>query len=208
MLVFHPPEEIHTECIEGAEVHSFNIEVASTWLTRAVGDSSSCEAFEVGGGRLVGIALRIFDEYRRPDSSSPLIIEGLTLELLGYCDREARTGSRAPRWLMRIREVLAEDCTKPFTLAELANVAGVNSGYLAMTFRRHFHCTIGEYARRQRIDWACRQLHGTDKSLAEVALSTGFFDQSHFTRVFKREMSLTPAEYRKLARSDAFPAKK
>jgi AraC family transcriptional regulator len=153
----------------------------------------------------VGLAVRLLDEFERPDASSPLIIEGLTLELLGFyarcarCAREARGGPAAPRWLLRVRDLLIENCISNFTMANLAAEAGVHPNYLAGVFRRYFGCTVGDYVRGQRVSLACRHLANTDAPLASVALMTGFADQSHFTRAFKRQVGLTPAAYRKAA---------
>jgi AraC-like DNA-binding protein len=48
-----------------------------------------------------------------------------------------------------------------------------------------------------RVRRACDRLRARDATLADVALETGFVDQSHFTRVFKRVMGTTPAAYRR-----------
>jgi AraC family transcriptional regulator len=121
------------------------------------------------------------------------------LELLGLCDRDARGEPAVPRWLRRVWDLLTERCTEALTLADLAAEARVHPGYLTCAFRRHFGCTVGEYLRRQRVTLACRHLAGSDTPLADVALLTGFADQSHFTRTFKRQLGLTPAAYRKMA---------
>jgi AraC family transcriptional regulator len=198
MLAFHPPEEVHTEHIDGEEVRSFNIELAPSWLRGVAGVAAVDQPFDARGGALVALAARLLDEFEHPDESTPLIIEGLTLELLGLCAREVRGGPAVPPWLRRVRDQLEERCPNAFTLAGLAAEAGVHPGYLAGAFRRHFGCTVGEYLRRQRVALACRHLTGSDTSLAEIALLAGFADQSHFTRTFKRQIGLTPAAYRKL----------
>jgi AraC family transcriptional regulator len=199
MLAFHPAEEVHAEKFDGEEVRSFNIEVTPSWLQVVAGAAPPDEPFDTRGGPLVGLAVRLLDEFDHPDSSSPLIIAGLTLELLGLCARAARGGPAAPRWLLRVRDFLTENCTQAFSLADLAAEAGgVHPGYLAGAFRRHFGSTVGAYVRRQRIALACRHLTSSGAPLAEVALLAGFADQSHFTRTFRRETGLTPAAYRKL----------
>lgn len=198
MLAFHPPEEVHSECFDHDDVRSFNIELTPFWLQRLAGRVMLDQPFDCRGGRLVGLAVRLLDEFDHSDASSPLIIEGLALELLGLCDREARGVSGAPYWLSRVRELLTERCTAPSTLTELAAEARVSPSHLANAFRRHFGCTVGAYARTQRIALACRELTDSNRPLVEIALLTGFADQSHFSRVFKRERGLTPAAYRKL----------
>jgi AraC family transcriptional regulator len=155
------------------------------------------QPFECNAGPAVGLAVRILDEFEHFDASSSLIVEGMMLELLGVCDRQARGNAAPPRWLRSVSDLLREHCTDPWSLADVAAEAGVHPGYLACVFRRHFGCTIGEFIRRQRISLACRALAEGDTPLADVALLAGFADQSHFTRTFKRQLGLTPAAYRK-----------
>jgi AraC family transcriptional regulator len=198
-LAFHPPEEIHAEHFDNTEVRSFNVEITPSWLRGVAGTALLGRPFDSRGGSPVGLAMRLFDEFEHPDASSPLLVEGLTLELLGLCAREARTSSTAPRWLLQVRDRLTEDCTGTFTLTGLAAQAGMHPRYLATAFRRHFGCSVGAHVRRRRVELACRQLTDSDAPLVEIALQTGFADQSHFTRTFKRQTGLTPAAYRKMS---------
>jgi AraC family transcriptional regulator len=199
MLAFHPPEEVHAEQFGGEEVRSFNIEFAPSWLKDINDVAQVYRPFDTKDGSLVNLMMRLFGEFERPDVSSSLIIEGLTLELLGLCAREKCESPVIPYWLRRVRDRLTEQCTSNFTLTNLAAEAGVKPGYLASVFRRYFGCTVGEYVRRERVGLACRQLTDSHCTLAAVALQTGFADQSHFTRIFKRHIGLTPATFRKLA---------
>ncbi len=82
------------------------------------------------------------------------------------------------------------------SLAAVAELADVHPVSLARAFRRTYHCTVGDYVRRLRIELACQKLTGSDASLVEIALSAGFSEQSHFSRTFKRLTGLTPSEYR------------
>lgn len=198
MIAFHPRGEVHAQHFDGEEVRSFNIEIRPSWLRSVAGTAPVDHAFESRHGHFVGLTVRLLDEFERPDASSVLIVEGLTLELLGLCAREARSVPAAPRWLLRVRDLVTERYSTGFTLTDLAAEAGVHPGYLAAAFRRHFRCTVGEYVRRRRIAQACRQLSSSDAPLASVALLAGFADQSHFTRTFKRQTGITPAAYRKM----------
>jgi len=73
--------------------------------------------------------------------------------------------------------------------------------HLMRSFRRHFRCSMGEYVRRRRIREAQRLLADDDTPLARIALQAGFYDQSHFTRTFKRLTRMTPSEYRRVLAS-------
>jgi len=70
--------------------------------------------------------------------------------------------------------------------------------HLSRIFRRCNGEGIGEYVHRLRIRSACEQMLTPRKSLAEISLETGFADQSHFTRVFRRITGMSPGAFRKL----------
>src|SRR5207245_7067510 len=132
------------------------------------------------------------------DAASPRAIEGLALEILAEATRRATPpSSRQPPWLEQACNLLRDRFRDNVSLTALASVVGVHPVYLASTFRRHYHCTIGEFLRRLRIEFACRQMAATNTPLAEIAGAAGFADQSHFCRTFKRQTGLTPAAYRK-----------
>jgi len=78
---------------------------------------------------------------------------------------------------------------------------GIHPVHLAREFRRHYQCTIGEYVRRLKVEYACLQISVSEASLHQIALAAGFFDQSHFARTFKQIMGVTPGNYRRFYRS-------
>ena len=204
MLAFHPPEEIHTEHVDGEEVWSFNIEITPSWARSFPGAAVRLEQpFDCQSGVPLYVSHRLFDEFKHFDASSPLIVEGLTLELLGVCDRVGRNDRSAPPWLCRVSDLLRERFAASWRLADVAAEAGVHPGHLASAFRRHFGCTVGEFVRRQRVSQACRDLARGERSLSDIAADAGFSDQSHFTRIFKRQLGLTPAAYRQLTAQTA-----
>jgi AraC family transcriptional regulator len=89
----------------------------------------------------------------------------------------------------------AERCARA-TLDDLSAAAGVHPVHLSRVFRRFQREGIGEYARRLRIRTACRYLFERELPLTEISLLTGFADQSHFTREFRRVAGLTPHAFR------------
>jgi AraC family transcriptional regulator len=93
-----------------------------------------------------------------------------------------------------------DNFTTVFSLQEVADVAGVHSAHLSRVFRQKMGCTVGEYVRRLRFEFACQQVLSTEKPLCEVAYEAGFADQSHFHRVFLGHVGITPFNYRKLHR--------
>ena len=126
----------------------------------------------------------------------------MVLELLAECWRSRIEAplTHPPRWLDRVGELLRDRFAENLSLAEIAAAVRISADHLARSFRRCHGCTLGEYVRRLRVEFACRQLAATELPLAQVALDAGFTDQSHLTKIFKRHMGVTPAAFRNLHR--------
>ncbi|HVY71032.1 MAG TPA: AraC family transcriptional regulator, partial [Verrucomicrobiae bacterium] len=84
----------------------------------------------------------------------------------------------------------------PVTNRQLASVAKMSLRAFERQFLANFHLTPQKYLRKFRLRLASRALIHTSEPLAEVALNSGFADQSHFTREFRRQFGRTPREYR------------
>ena len=150
------------------------------------------------------IAGRIYNEFQIQDSASMIAIEGLVLELLAQCLRmeqeKIRSGRKKPQWLSRIKELIHERYVENLSLGRIASIIGVHPAHLARKFRMEFGLTVGQYIRKLRIQRAIRELAFTDKSVMQIALDSGFYDQSHFTHNFKKQTGQTPAEVRRFHR--------
>ena len=198
-LLFHPPGELHAEHFHDSGGHSFIIEIEPLWLERVRGQRALPEASAgFKGGILELLSRRLYKEFVQVDDVSDLIIEGLMLEIMGEATRRCSlTGDKcAPRWLEQAKELLHSDFAKPLMLADIAQAVGVHPVHLAQTFHRFYRCTVGDYVRRLRIEYACHELASSESPIVDIALSAGFCDQSHFTRTFKRLTGLVPSQYR------------
>ena len=198
-LVFHPPGEDHAVEFHQECVRIFRVQIKPPFLERVRGCTTildSPSAFD--GGTTSQLATRLYHESQVRDAVAPLAIEALILEVLTAAARqlEAKTDLRLPQWLARVRDLLHEHYQDDWTLSDVATMVSIHPVYLARAFRQHFHCSVGEYVRRLRIERACQRMMQTESSLVEIAHAVGFYDQSHFTRTFKRLIGLTPAEYR------------
>jgi AraC family transcriptional regulator len=154
---------------------------------------------------VTAVARRVADELREPDEVTPFAVEGLILELLALTARlrkvaEPWAGREPPRWLAEARDLLHDRYAERLLLTDVADAVGVHPVHLARVFRLHYGTPVGAYQRALRLTWAAGMLTDSNDGIAQIALQAGFFDQSHFTRVFKRQYGLTPLAYRLAAR--------
>ncbi|HYE75209.1 MAG TPA: AraC family transcriptional regulator [Blastocatellia bacterium] len=202
-LLYHPPGELHAEHFHEAGGRSFIIEMAPGWLEQIRCDlniADSSNGFR--GGVFELLARKLYREFDHSDNAAPLIIEGLMMEMLGETIRHSdlKDHHRSPRWLEQAKELLHARFTENLTLTHIAQSVGVHPVHLAQTFHKTYHCTVGDYLRKLRIEYACRELATSTKPIVDIALAAGFCDQSHFTRTFKRAVGTAPSQYRESLR--------
>jgi AraC family transcriptional regulator len=203
-LLFHPAEECHAEYFHDGGGRSFVIEIEQAWLARWREQLDVLNApAEFHGGVPELLVRRLYKEFAQWDAASPLIIEGLMLEMLGEAARQCaqEKNTPAPAWLQQARELLRTRFAESLTLQEIAQTVAVHPVHLAQTFRRTFDCTVGDYIRQLRIEYACHELAADAKPIVDIALAAGFCDQSHFTRTFKRATGVAPSQYREALRA-------
>ena len=94
-----------------------------------------------------------------------------------------------------LKQLLASDLHRDFTIDSLAGEMGANPYTLIRSFKAATGITPHAYRMNCRIEQA-RSLLRHGKDIAETALECGFFDQSHFHRYFKAMTTVTPQEYR------------
>ncbi len=104
-----------------------------------------------------------------------------------------------PAWVDRAFEMVMDEPAQALSLARLAEEADVHPGHLARMFRKTFGRTAGQLLRDRQFELATRLLATTDRPLADLSLQLGFYDQSHFSRFFRRYSGLSPARFRKMA---------
>jgi AraC family transcriptional regulator len=173
------------------------IDLSPAWLARLSEAGFAGERFRVRSPFVEQFSGRLDAELTAPDSMSEMVIESLATEVIVFASRLAgKSGVGRKAWPDRARRLIEEAFASPLSLAGIASEVGVHPVHLARQFRASQGCTVGEYIRRVRVGFARRELEMTDRPIAEIALSAGFFDQSQLTKTFKRVTGQTPAVYR------------
>lgn len=122
------------------------------------------------------------------------LLRGVMLALRRHGARPPGRPGAAPG-LSAARDRLDAAPETQVTLAELAGLAGLSRFQLLRGFAREFGVTPHAYLMQRRVRQVQRLLaagHGP----ADAALHAGFADQSHMTRIFRRQLGITPSRYR------------
>ena len=199
-MSFLPVGETHSLKFYETGVRSFSIEIKLPLLERVRECSLNIdESVHCRGGQLTLLYKKAYNEFCQMDDVAPLAIEGLVLEMLAEVSRRRvnKDYKQPPQWLKTVTEIIHDQFSEGLTLDGIAESAGIHPVYLSRVFRRHYRCTIGDYIRRLRVESASHQILTTKVSLLEIAMTAGFSDQSHFSRIFKRQMGISPTEYRR-----------
>lgn len=109
----------------------------------------------------------------------------------------ANRGGLPARALRDVLRKLNESTTDPFSLDELASVAGVSPFHFSRAFKQSTGSTPLGYFTRLRMDRARHLLESTSLPIAQVSLDVGYLSPSHFAALFRRAYGVTPARYRK-----------
>ena len=126
------------------------------------------------------------------------------LDSIGRFSRPApptsSVGGLTPRALLRIREYIEAHLMDNIELETLAVMAGLSKWHFARAFKQSIGSPPHFYLIRRRLERAQELLAESDLSLAQIALKSGFSDQSHFSRRFRMLFGITPRSFRRSKR--------
>ncbi len=176
------------------------------WASRElVGPAAGLPFFRPGVVVDPSLAARLVALHRELEQggSPRLMLESDLLALLAALIRRhasQRPGElptlHAPRPLERVREYIHTHFAGDIRLERIASLAGLSPWHVSRGFTRAFGVPPHAYQVQMRVREA-RRLLSRGRTVAETAAATGFTDQSHLTRHFKRLTGVTPGRYRK-----------
>ena len=116
---------------------------------------------------------------------------GITRDIKQLSTSNARSTAWEP-----VLDIMLNQYASPLDTASLAARVGLSISQFNRQFRRRFHTTPRAYLTNVRLGVACHLLTTTELSMSEIALRTGFYDQSHFTNQFVKLRGVPPSKYR------------
>lgn len=102
------------------------------------------------------------------------------------------------RQLTQVTDFMNDNLSRCIRLAELASLAGLSASQFGRAFKVSTGTTPHSWHLVTRIEYAKRLLANREKSLVDIALETGFSEQSHFTRAFTSANGVSPNAWRRI----------
>ncbi|WP_421698708.1 helix-turn-helix domain-containing protein [Ancylobacter sp.] len=154
--------------------------------------------------RLFTLAQLIAEECTGPERRHDLYGDGLTLALfidllkLGRAPSAAARGpALSPRQVRRVTDFIEAHCARNIRLQELAELTGLSQSYFSHAFKAATGVPPYQWHLKARLRRVQALLTDTELPLTEIASATGFTDQAHLTRSFRRLIGATPAAWRR-----------
>lgn len=148
----------------------------------------------------------LLSEKRAGFQSGLLFLDSVATALASYLMRhysaispilEISTGGLAPSALRRCVEFIETHLEGNLRLNDLAREAGISTSHLIRSFRQSTGKTPYQFLLQQRVERARSLIRDHRVPLTEIALASGFADQHHLARVFRRFTGVTPSGYRR-----------
>lgn len=96
-------------------------------------------------------------------------------------------------------EYMRENINKVVTLEHLASIAGLSISHYCAVFKQKTMQTPLQLHTSMKIQRACQLLQNKNQTIKSISYTLGFFDQYHFSKVFKQIMGMAPRDFRKTA---------
>jgi len=119
--------------------------------------------------------------------------------LMDFCDRVS--AARLPKGISaevsRCMTYIRSHTNMLIGVEHVAALIPRSSSYLMRRFKEELGMSVGDYITRCKMEEACDLLVYGESSLSEISAYLGYSSQSYFQNVFKKQMGMTPMQYRK-----------
>jgi len=195
-LVLHRPEEWHKNSFFSKDSRHFCIEFESQWFKKfGISDSFDSTSFCITDPDLKVKMVAILGEFINSYETKQLTTETLLLYCIANLNGQ-KISNHPPDWIGSLKELLHDEYNSDLSLTYLAKKLNVHPVTISKYFTRYFKTTLGDYVRKIRICKSLSYLSNKSIAINTIGIDTGFVDNAHYTRTFKKYTGLTPSAYR------------
>lgn len=198
MVVYHPAYIPHINLLTASRATLFHIE----WMGIKGDLLNNPDDFKdlqiVFDEKIIKLIRSIYNDTYSEDDNSTLLQKGFDLFLNAEKSNCKKRFLKRPDWLEHLLNYININYYHTLNLETLAEEVGKHPVHVSRTFKKYMLCPISSYIAKLRVEEASAKLKNDDLSLAPLAYDLGFSDQSHFSRVFKEYVGVSPSVYRSI----------
>lgn len=187
--------------VRGADTdrHDLASQSSGLWAISAGMNYNITDDYELlEKGMIIYDALYSWAKFLQKERHTQGPVEDILIEVYYKYLKQQSSNKKTPKWLAELKELIQDQVDTNLTLNDISRTLDINPSYLSREFSKHFNnLSFGEYIRKMRIEKAVTLIQSSAYSLTEIAYLTGFSDQSHFTRIFKKVTGKSPSSFRK-----------
>lgn len=192
-VVFQPAGAAHADEIGDRGLETLSMTFDPNWLAPEARNALPSRTRWRLGGAVSGAGRALAQAWLAPDADDA----GVRAATSGLIEAFAKQrASRPPPWGARVAAALDAEAR---ATKNLAHALSLHPAWLARAYRAWRGEGMAETVRRRRVERAVIALRGRADTLADVALASGFCDQSHMSRAFRVVLGRTPLEVRREA---------
>ena len=199
-LLFHNWQEAHYNIKPKGFARGFHIELDKKWISQFDLDLKKIQgSIQITDPDIKFLLYKIFRETKIHDNTTSISIQNLLLETFVGMENKRNMHSKGkPAWVSKINEILYDHNVNGLSLSQLSDMLDIHPVHLSRDFSKYFHCNLGEYIRKLKVEKSLSLLSINGYSLMDITFACGFYDQSHFIRCFKEIIGTSPLAYRKI----------
>lgn len=205
--------KILSKCIQVGDLKNINILLNDLFITRALNEKS-CEYISMLYSECVNLLVKICneEEIHINNVMQHEMITGEKVCNYNNCEDIVKDFCNTIKYIMgqrtncsffnnlsvvdKTEKYIKQHYSEELTVNELSQKFLINPTYYSNLFSKEVGLTLSKYITKVRIKNACKLLEGTSIGISDISFNVGYQDLQYFYRVFKKEMKLTPAEYR------------
>ena len=149
-------------------------------------------------GMMIYDALYSWAKHLQKEKHTQNPVDHIFIDVYNKFIKQRTEQKKTPDWVKELKQIIQDQVDTNLTLTNISKSLDISPSYLSREFSKHFNSlSFGEYIRKLRIEKAIELISQNKYSLTEIAYLTGFSDQSHFTRIFKKHTGQNPSAYKK-----------
>lgn len=172
------------------------------YYTPALHQTTANRIFHDGDGRILALLLGMQEEYQEKRAGYPEILRCRLIEILILTLRSVVRPVKPVSKNSAVLDVISyvdANYREALTLGRFCEEHHFSLQYISRRFKQDTGLTFRDYLQKVRIEKSCALLAGSDMRISEIAQAVGYGDIKFFNLLFKKLLSLSPREYRKLS---------